>query len=428
MNKSIKSRREFIRNMAIGGSAVFLAASPWLNIFGEESNAGKSAGNRIRLAFIGTGSRGKELLRNLLPVLEECNIFLQALCDNYQPHLKDTLDICAQKNIHPVTYNDYRRLLDKEKIDAVIIATPLNEHAHIVIDCLQAGIHVFCEKALARTTDDVKRMYDTHIQTGKILQTGHQRLFNPIYLSGMQRIHNGELGKIGQIRAYWHRNGNWRRPLPDNNQALDKQINWRLYKDVSAGLLTELMSHQIHVANWALDAFPVSVMGTGSTVFWKDGRTVPDNIALIFTYPGDVQFVYDSMTSNKKYGLEEQIMGDKGTIEFEVNRYYTENPPAAPGIRMLINDLEHGVFDHIGVGGSSWVPETAVTYAGEKILTEDSGNDTQLQLIAFAGFIRKGKAPEKMIKEAYYGSIWTLLAETAIDTGRKVVIPEKYII
>jgi len=304
----------------------------------------------------------------------------------------------------------------------------VNEHAHIAVDCLQAGIHVFCEKAMARTTDDVKRMYDAHIQTGKILQTGHHRLFNPIYLNGMQRIHNGELGKIGQIRAYWHRNGNWRRPLSDNNLALDKQINWRLYKDVSAGLLTELMSHQIHVANWALDAFPVSVMGTGSTVFWKDGRTVPDNIALIFTYPGDVQFVYDSMTSNKKYGLEEQIMGDKGTIEFEVNRYYTENPPAAPGIRQLINDLEHGVFDHIGVGGSSWVPETAVTYTGEKILNDDLGNDTQLQLMAFAGFIRKGKAPEKMIREAYYGSIWTLLAETAIDTGEKVVIPKKYIL
>ena len=201
-----------------------------------------------------------------------------------------------------------------------------------------------CEKSMARTTEDIRKMYDTHLETGKILQIGHQRLFNPIYIDGIRRIHNGDIGPVQQMRAFWHRNNNWRRPLPGNNSELEKQINWRLYKELSVGLLTELMAHQLHVAIWLMQQNPLSVIGTGSIIYWNDGRTIPDNVELIFSFPGGVKLVYDSMTSNKKYGLEEQVLGNKGTIEFEVNRYFSEAPPPAPGILQLINDIEHGIF------------------------------------------------------------------------------------
>ena len=308
----------------------------------------------------------------------------------------------------------------------MIIAVPLTEHAHIAVDCMKAGIHVFCEKAMARTLEDVKLMYDTHVETGRILQIGHQRMFNPIYLKGIEKIRNGEIGQIGQMRGYWHRNNNWRRPLPKNDQSLEKQINWRLYKELSAGLLTELMSHQLHVANWALNMNPVSVMGSGSIVYWKDGRTVNDNVALIFSYESGVKFIYDSMISNVKYGLEEQIMGDKATIEFEVNRNYAETPPPAPGIQQLINDIEHDIFDKITVAGSSWVPELASKYKGEPIIEDPDFMDTQLELEGFARFIREGRIPKKMVLDPYYTSIWTLLGEQAIDSGLKVSMPAKY--
>lgn len=420
-----KSRRDFIKNLSVTGSLAFLAATPWIKTLADTTQAGSNATNKVRIAFIGTGSRGMELMRNFFPSLKKNNVEIAAICDNYAPNLKLAVEICAGFNFKPRTYVDYKQLIEKEKPDGVIIATPLIEHAHITIDCLTAGIHVFCEKCMARTIEDIRSMYQAHLSTGKILHIGHQRLFNPIYLDGVNRIHNGEIGQIGQIRAYWHRNNNWRRPIPD--PSLEKKINWRLYKESSAGLLTELMSHQLHVANWALGMNPVSVMGTASNVFWKDGRTVPDNIAVIFTYPNGVNCIYDSMISNKKYGLEEQILGHKGTIEFEVNRIYSEEIPAAPGIRQMVNDIEHGIFDHIKVGGSSWVPETAVQYKGEKIQPEEIYSDTALQLDGFVGFIREGKIPENLIKGAYYGSIWTILAETAINSGQKVTIPNDYI-
>ena len=426
MQDIIQSRREFLKKMAITGSVATLAASPWLSAFAQPSTAGKSPSDRVRIAVIGTGSRGKQLMRFLFDLRETNKLQITALCDVYQPHLQEANNMCKKQDITPVLYTNYESLLNKEKVDGVIIATPLHQHAHIAIDCMKAGIHVFCEKSMARTLDESKAMYDAHITTGKILQIGHQRLFNPVYLEGMQRIHNGDLGQLGQLRAYWHRNNDWRRPVPNNSIEVERFINWRLYKEYSAGLLTELMSHQLQVANWALRKTPVSVTGTGSIVFWKDGREVNDNVALIYSYDDGTQFIYDSMTSNKKYGLEEQIMGHKGTIEFETNRYYTETPPPAPGILQLINDMESGFFGKAMIGGASWVPETAVKYNGEPIIENTDFYDSALQLEGFAKYIRAGKAPEALTKEGYNASIWTLLGEIAIETGEKLTLAEKY--
>jgi predicted dehydrogenase len=426
MQDKYQSRRDFLKKMALTGSMATLAASPWLSVFGQNPVVGQKPSDRVRLAIIGTGSRGKQLMRHLFELKASGNIEIAALCDVYEPHLQEAAKMCNELDIKPVLYRDYAAFLNKEKVDGVIIATPLHQHAHIAIDCMKVGIDVFCEKSMARTIDDTKAMYDAHISSGKILQIGHQRLFNPVYLEGMNRIHEGDIGQLGQLRAYWHRNNDWRRPVPDNTVAMERFINWRLYKEYSAGLLTELMSHQIQVANWALQKTPVAVTGTGSIVFWKDGREVDDNVALIYSYDDGTQFIYDSMTSNKKYGLEEQIMGHKGTIEFETNRYYTETPPPAPGIIQMINDMESGFFGKAMIGGASWMPETAASYNGEPIIEDTDFYDTGLQLEGFANYIRAGKAPEALTREGYNASIWTLLGETAIETGEKLTLPEKY--
>ena len=425
-DQSAKNRRDFLKELALGGSSLFLLSAPWLKVFADDKAYSGGASDQVRIAVIGTGSRGMLLLNKLLAIRISANLEVVAICDNYQPNLEAASALCLKSDCKPKPYADYRKLIETEKLDGVVIATPLTQHAGIAVDCMNTGIHTFCEKAMARTLTDVKQMYDTHVSSRKILQIGHQRMFNPIYLEGMRRIHDGEIGQIGQIRAYWHRNSNWRRPLPGNNPALEKQINWRLYKELSVGLLTELMTHQLQVALWALKKTPEFVTGTGSTVYWKDGRTIPDNVALTFAFDDGVHLIYDSMTSNRKYGLEEQILGSNGTIEFESNRIYSEKPPAAPGIRQLIHDVESGIFNNIPIGGTSWVPETAVTYNGEKIEKEDLYDDTLFQLEAFAEFIRKDEIPSRMVTESYYTSIWTLLGERAINEGQRIYLPEEF--
>lgn len=426
MNQNIKSRRVFLKKLALAGTAATLAASPWLNIFADDNSNKRNSSDKVRLGVIGTGGRGQHLMRLIFETIENSNILITSLCDVYDGHLLNAVEICSKHGVKVNQYDHYEKMLSAETLDGVIIATPLHQHADIAIECMKNGIHVFCEKAMARTLDDTKAMYDAHRETGKILQIGHQRLFNPVYLEGMQRIHKGELGQIGQIRAYWHRNNSWRRAVPNDTIEMERFINWRLYKEYSAGLLTELMGHQIQVANWALQKTPVSVMGTGSIVYWKDGREVDDNVALIYSYDDGTQFIYDSMISNKKYGLEEQIMGDKGTIEFEINRIYTESPPPAPGILQLLNNIESGFFEKINVGGASWTPEIAARYNGKPIVDNTDFYDSGLQLEAFANFIRKGSAPDQLLIEGYNSTVWTLLGELAIEKGEKLVLPEKY--
>ncbi|WP_317235558.1 Gfo/Idh/MocA family protein [Maribellus maritimus] len=322
-------------------------------------------------------------------------------------------------------FYDYRKMLDEfSDLDGIIIATPLHEHVHITIDFLNAGIHVFCEKSMARTIEDAKQMVDTSVQTGRILQIGQQRLFNPVYLDALERIRQGEIGQLTQVRAFWHRNNDWRRPIP--GPELERKINWRMYREYSGGLMTELATYQIQVANWFIDQVPTQVVGSGSICFWKDGREVYDQVALVYDNPNGVKCIYDSMIANKHYGLEEQIMGNLGTIEPEANRIYSENPPPAPGIRQLVYNIESGIFDVIPIGGATWLPEVAGTDPGKMIKSYDN-NDTYLQLVGFTKAIKTGKHYPNLLREGFHATVAALLGLQAMDTNAVVSWPAEYV-
>ncbi|MFW5973733.1 MAG: Gfo/Idh/MocA family protein, partial [Bacteroidota bacterium] len=308
MNDSFRSdRRTFLRRMsALAGSSVALTAMPWLSVFGDSYASGRAPSDRVRLGVIGVGDRGNALALHIKELEKVANVQLAAVCDNYDPHYERAIET-AGPGVR--AFKDHRELLEMNDLDGVLIATPLHEHAHITVDCYEAGLHVFCEKAMARTIPDVRRMYDAHVESGNIMIIGHQRLFNPIYLEAMERIRRGGLGPITQMRAYWHRNNDWRREVPPGRPDLERKINWRMYTEYSAGLLTELGSHHFQVANWVKDSQPVSVVAKGAINYWKDGREVYDNVACIFMYPDDMPLIYDSMISNKHYGLQVQVMG-----------------------------------------------------------------------------------------------------------------------
>lgn len=418
------SRRLFLKNGLLVGSAL-LAPVSLMNLMATDNKGVRP--DKVRLGIVGTGSRGSYLMQLIHSLGIDEAIEIVAICDIYEPNLNIARALAPQAK----AFTDYRKLIELKELDAIIVATSLHQHAHITIDALENGLHVFCEKAMARTMEDTFAMAEAHKRTGKILHIGHQRLFDPKYLEGMQRIHEGILGEVTQMRAYWHRNNDWRRPVPEDQPELDRHINWRLYKEYSCGLVTELASHQIQVGNWAKKALPVDVRGTGSISFWKEGREVHDNIALIFSYADGTQFIYDSMVQNKKYGFEEQILGHKGTIEFETNRFFLEEPPTPPqpaGIVQLIGNLEKNIFGSVPIGSSSWAPEVAQNYKGEPLVAIDKTDGTLEQLIGFARSVREGKPIPGLFEQCYYGSVWTLLAQEAIDTGKVITMPDNLII
>ncbi len=419
-----KTRRAFLKSGLLAGTAL-LAPVSLINILAKDNN--QFAGTKVRIGIVGTGSRGCYLMQLINSVSEKEGIEIIGICDIYEPNLNIGKTIAPKAK----AFDDYRRLIEMKGLQAIIVATSLHQHAHITIDALNSGLHVFCEKAMARTMEDTYEMAKAHKTSGRILQIGHQRLFDPKYLEGMKRIHEGVLGEVTQIRAYWHRNNDWRRPVPEDKPELDRHINWRLYREYSCGLVTELASHQIQIGNWAKKALPVVVRGTGSISFWKQNREVHDNVAMIFTYADGTQFIYDSMVQNKKYGFEEQVMGHKGTIEFESNRFYLESPPTPPkpaGIAQLIGNLENNIFGSVPIGSSSWAPELAQDYKGEPLVANNNTDGSLEQLIGFARSVKEQKPIPGLFEQCYYGSVWTMLAQEAIETGKVITMPERYLI
>lgn len=421
-------RRGFIKDMGvIGGSSLLLSAFPWLQACSPEEKA-KVAGEKVRLAVIGTGSRGQYHLNNLLTIPTADVIYL---CDNYEPHLKQASAIFPKAK----TCSDYREVLDNKDVQAVLIAVPLYEHARITIDALDAGKHVFCEKSMAMTPADCLAMYNKYKESGQVLFIGQQRLFDPKYIRAMEMVHSGVIGDVASIRAYWFRNNDWRRPVPSPD--LDRKINWRLYKDYSGGLMTELATHQLQVGNWALKMIPETIMGFGDIVFWKDGREVYDNVSLIYRYANGVKMTYESVISNKFYGLEEEILGHKGTLEPEKGKYYFEEVKPAPGIMQMINNIEHNVFDNVSFAGPSWVPETASQNKGEFIMenavSHDGASsvgavgDGSVELVtAFCQAAITGQTIDNLVEEAYYSSVLALLGLQAMEEQRVITFPDEY--
>lgn len=422
--------RQFIKDLGhIAGGTALLAAAPWLQSFTPEKEK-EIKNEKARIGFIGTGSRGQY---SILAVQNIPHAEITALCDNYPPNLKTASELCPKAK----TYIDYKKLLESPDIDGVIISTPLNWHAPMVLDALSAGKHVYCEKAMALTMEECKAIYDAYLRTDKVLYFCMQRMFDEKYIKGMGMIHDGLIGNVVGARCHWFRNHDWRRPVP--SPELERKINWRLYKESSAGLMTELGSHQLEVCNWATGLMPESAVGIGDIVFWKDGREVFDSVNVIYHYSSGAKINYESLISNKYNGMEEQILGHKGTMNLASGVYYLEDDTKSKsGIEQLINEIGNKVFSAIPAAGASWRPETKKESTPYSIIP---GNFNVSDGLSMTGFVKDGsdeilasfcqavitgEKGKNIVEEAYCATLLCLLGNQAMEEGRKINFPDEY--
>ena len=292
-------RKDFIKN----SSGIFFSS-----MIAPHLLANTNLSNVINLGVIGSGDRGKGIIK-LLNKLDGFNVI--AVCDILSFRLIEAYGL-IETNKNAKAFKDYRKLLDDKNIDAVVISTPLNSHDQISVDALDADKHVYCEKTLAKGVEATARIVKKSKNSKKIFQTGHQYHSSRMYTKLVEMIEGGKVGKISSIEAQWNRNGNWRRPIPD--PSFERQINWRMYREYSYGLLAELSSHQIDFSNWILKATPEKAMGMGGINYWKDGRETYDNTKVIYKYPEGVKATYTCLTSNAKDDYKIMVMGDKGTL------------------------------------------------------------------------------------------------------------------
>lgn len=422
--------RNFIKNLTcFAGGAVFIANSaPWLTSCTTEKLK-EIKNEKARVALIGSGSRGQYHLHNLMNIP---HAEVVAICDPYQTNLKAGLELFpSAKGV-----TDYHEVLDDKSIDGVIIATPLHMHAQITLDALSAGKHVFCEKAMARTMEECKTVYEAYQNSKPVLYYCMQRMYDEKYIKAIQMIKDGLIGKIVGMRCHWFRNADWRRPVPTKD--LERWINWRLYKEYSGGLMTELGSHQLEVCNWVADKIPIEISGMGDIVYWKDGREVYDSVAVNYRYSDGRKIVYESLISNKYNGMEEQILGKDGTVDLSKGVYYLENDNLVPGIRQLLGQIKEGVFASIPTAGPSWRPELRSEYVphpvisgkvsvngGQNMISADHDGSDEI-LSAFCQSCITGEKAKNVAEEAYCSTMLCLLGNQSMEQHATITFPDEY--
>ena len=285
----------------------------------------------INVALLGAGAQGQVLMtacRNIP------GIRFKAVCDIWTAYNQKRVSrmLKAYKHEHN-DYVDYKEMLDKEKdLDAVIVATPDFWHCRHTVACLEAGLHVYCEKEMSNKLEDAQKMVEAAKRTGKLLQIGHQRRSNPIYRHCYKKLIRDAkiLGPITTINGQWNRSKaacedlGFPKNAPIDQATLEKYgfksmqqfRNWRWYKGLGGGPIVDLGSHQIDIYSWFLGANPKSVMASGGIDYWK-GHDWYDNVMAIYEYQlGDrtVRAFYQTITTNSSNGYFETFMGDQGTL------------------------------------------------------------------------------------------------------------------
>jgi len=335
-----------------------------------------SNNKQIRLGIIGTGGRGRALLKGagfLRPEIiddwkkgasenetdhryrdyleqEDLNVIVNGLCDIYEGNADKGLRACA--NIYregsdgkmgskPKRYKTYTELLAADDIDAVIIATPDHWHGTISIAAARAGKHIYSEKPMTWSVDETYEVVKAVKENNVVFQLGHQNRELESYYKAREAIRKGIIGKVNLIEITTNRNsptGAWVYDIPEDagpdnidwNQfigpapwhdfSLKRFFRWRCWWDYSTGLSGDLFTHDYDAMNQIFDlGIPHSAVASGGIYYYKDGRTVPDVLQMAYEYPErDLTLLYSaSLASNKRRGRT--IMGHDGYMEVGSN-------------------------------------------------------------------------------------------------------------
>ena len=409
----------------------------------------------VRTAVIGTGGRGSDLIRSLTTI-EGCD--LVALADDYPPHLEKAAKFAGPQ---AKLYSDYRKLLDEVKPAAVVVAVPLYLHYQVASDAIAAGVDVFCEKTMCYTVDEAQKLADQVAAAKRVFQVGLQRRANPIYQQAAAMVQAGVLGQVTAVKAQWHRNNNWRRPIPVAKgdadwSRLERKLNWRLYREYSGGLMTELGSHQLDVVNWMFGDIPRKVTATGGVDYWRDGREVCDNVFCIYEYelppfagprpdanaaatstggtpesslkPYTVRVTYSSLCNNAYEGAAELIMGTKGSLYLTSGKglFYREKLADEVGWSAKKTADGGGVDASVVTSGKTLkLSNSPWAHRGEPLEIDNLlGDDTRDELVSFLDHVRR-QDPATICdaREGLRDTATVLTANRAIDEGTSLAIP-----
>jgi predicted dehydrogenase len=320
------TRRKFLRDGTITGAS--LAAWSGISFITDPARV-FGASDRIRFGLIGCGDRGQE---DLHAALTCTNVECAALADVYTRHLDEVQSIVPGAK----PYRDFRRMLDDQTIDAVVIVTPQHQHALNFVPAIQAGKDVFQEKTMAFNPDHARRMRRAFEGSGRVVQVGIQSVTAEVFAQVKSLNTPENMGDITAIHTHMYRNapyGGWKRPIPANCdlQHVDwkafegeapphewdpnRYVNWRFFWDYDGSNVFENMVHQVGFWYKLLGLkIPRGVMMNGGN-YLSPGMEVPDTIDVSMDQPENLLFTWNSGFGNRHYKSEDDfLLGTKGTI------------------------------------------------------------------------------------------------------------------
>ncbi|MHB1023937.1 MAG: Gfo/Idh/MocA family protein [Acidobacteriaceae bacterium] len=409
------NRRNLLQGISMSVLSAKLLRSP--SLYGEALQKAAEPmvpSEPVRIGVIGPGSRGKELIRQMLRVP---GVDITAVCDVYEPRFTQVNELVG-KTIPG--YKDHRELLERKDIDAIVIASPPLFHAQHVIDSIKSGRPVYGEKTMGFSPQDCYDIVETVTKTGQIYQVGHQNRYAPWFQESIKRIHQGEIGEPTHIYAYWFRHDNWRRTVP--TPSLEHLMNWRLYRESSGGLLEELGSHQIDVANWIFGEHPQTVLGTTSIVCYHDGRTVGDNVQAVLGYSKGRRLVFSSLTDNAIMGDQLWIYGTKGSVQLTVEdaTFYGET-------RKTITAASHSNVVRRGIKtGASYKVDDEMPYRGpgDRIDARNVEDPTLTACRSFIHCVRTKTQPIADVRVGFGSAMACSIGKNAVFEGTIKDIPQ----
>ena len=355
------SRRKFIKQL--GGTVSLLTASSLTSLAAKEEQEKRilqaekkiTANDSINVAVIGMGIMG---FRNAKIVSKISGVTLVACCDLYDGRLLRSKELFGNALF---TTKDYKEILNKKNIDAVIICTSDNWHNTISIDAMRKGKAVYCEKPVVHQLSQGLAVVQVQKETNAMMQVGSQRVSSIAYAKAKELLQAGEIGQLNCVEASFDRQsalGAWEytMPLDANEKTVDWQrynsknkatafdakkfFWWRNYKDYGTGMAGDLFVHLLSGLHFLTNSKgPSKIFAMGNLNYWKDGRDVPDVMTAILHYPETKEHKSFELTlranfiSGENEKMTTKYIGSEGVLDFGWNDFTIRHSkmPKAPG-------------------------------------------------------------------------------------------------
>jgi predicted dehydrogenase len=324
---SDSTRRDFLHRAALTTAALATTQLRTANAF--------AANEQLQIGCIGTGGRCQALMKGLAKVP---GTKITALCDVYDRRIESAKKLATPD---PFVTRDFRELLARPDVDAVIIATPDHWHVPIAVAACEAGKDVYVEKPLTHSLSEGALITAAQAKSKRVVQVGTMQRSMTHFQKGFEIIQSGVLGEIHRVHLTWNRNQarqsvnkndvnpatvDWQQFLGNApQQPFDpyRMLNWRWFWDFGGGIFTDLLVHHIDIVNWYLHLqTPDSATSIGDHVQTAGLWQTPDTVQTLLHYDKPkLQVHFEGTFVNARNGEMLEFMGSEGTLYLDRGRY-----------------------------------------------------------------------------------------------------------